>query len=419
MAEKARASRMRQAALWNTASGMINAGQSAVILIFISRFIGLDAAGVFTIAYALGNLFSTMGKYGIRTFQITDVADRYRFRDYLSARVVTTLGATVLVVVYLLVQLSAGQYSGEKVFVTLLICLWKMIDTVEDVYYGMYQQQGRLDIGAKCYTIRLLFSTAVFCLLLLFSLPLWADSLIVTVLSALSAVLLIRRSLPMIQPDRTPPARERVLSLLKVCLPLFAGTSLSIYVGNAPKYMIDWYLDEATQATFGFIMMPAFVILVLNQFIYQPIIRDLGELWATGDKRRFIRRVMRQYAIVAGLTAVIILVGTFIGLPILSLLYSTDLSAYRAEFVVLLIGGGVYALVSFIMVPLTTIRFQGCIAVGFAAAAVASLLLGKGLVLSSGVMGAAVLYLLLNVLLALFFTACFFWKVRQGKRQLR
>lgn len=418
MADSNRSAQLRKAALWNTASGMINAGQSAVILIFISRFLGVDAAGVFTIAYALGNLFCTMGKYGVRTFQITDVAERYRFRDYVLSRILTTAAATLITLIYLLVQWGVGQYDLGKAAVILVICLWKMVDSMEDVYYGMYQQQGRLDVGAKFYTIRLMISTAVFCLLLIFRLSLTVSSLVVLCISVVSALFLIRRSLPLIQVDRQAAEKRRVLSMLRGCFPLFVGTSLSVYVGNAPKYMIDWYLDEATQAIFGFIMMPAFVILVLNQFIYQPIIRDLGELWATGDRKRFVSRVMKQYAVVAAITVVIILGGALIGLPILSILYSTDLTAYRPEFIVLLAGGGVYALVSFIMVPLTTVRFQSCIAIGFAVAAVASLLLGKPLVLSHGVMGASLLYLLLNVLLAVFFTACFFWKVRQKEEAL-
>ena len=71
------------AAFWNTISGLINAGQSAVILIFISRYLGQSAAGIFSIAYALGNLFSTMGKYGVRNFQVTDVKEVFLFHEYL------------------------------------------------------------------------------------------------------------------------------------------------------------------------------------------------------------------------------------------------------------------------------------------------------------------------------------------------
>lgn len=411
----------RNAVLWNTASGMINAGQSAVILIFISHFLDRDAAGVFTIAYAFANLFFVMAKYGTRNYQVTDTFEKFSFHEYLMSRIVSCIGVGVLLLVYLGTQIILGAYDYYKAAVILMICLWKFIDSVEDIYYGMYQQKGRLDIGARCYTLRLIASSGIFCVLILFKIPLLWTSLITLVISIMVAFFLIRRSYPQFIPALRKEKKEgtsHVGELLKICFPLFIGTSLSTYVGNSPKYMIDWYLDEKTQAIFGYIMMPAFIILVLNQVIYQPIIKDLGDLWASGEKKKFVSRVGLQYLMTAGITGVVVLVGSLIGIPALSILYNTDLFAYKSAFIVLLAGGGFYAVSSFLMVPLTTIRFHQCIAIGFAFTTVVSLVLGKYFVVNQGVMGAALLYLILNIILMLFFTACFFIKVtRKEKRE--
>ncbi len=403
----------RRAVLWNTASGLINAGQSALILVFISYYLSQSDAGLFTIAYALGNLFSTMGKYGVRNYQVTDVNENCSFRDYRSARLLTALAATAALLLYLLARSHDGSYSQEKIAVILTVCLWKMIDTIEDVYYGMYQQRGRLDIGAACYTIRLLLSTLLFCLLVVRGASLLSASLAVLGLSTALAVLLIVLSARRFRPFPGKTDARSVREILKLCFPLFVGTSLSIYVGNSPKYLIDWLMDEQAQAIFGYVMMPAFVILVLNQFIYQPIIRDLGEMWQNGERRRFRTRVLRQYLIVAAITAVVIAGGVWIGIPLLSLLYNLDLSPYRAEFAVILLGGGMYALVSFIMVPITAMRLQRCISWGFLAASVLSVLIGRPLILAHGIMGAAILYLVLNTILAVYFTVYFLYKGKQ------
>lgn len=400
----------RAAVLWNTASGMINAGQSAVILIFISQFLSQRDAGIFVIGYALGNLFSTMGKYGVRNYQVTDIAETYSFAQYRRARYLTGAGALVLTALFLAFQYVRGSYEPDKLAVIFLICLWKMIDTVEDVYYGMYQQRGRLDIGARCYTVRLTLSTAAFCVLILAGCSLLAAAALVTALSAALAALLVRTSVKNFDTETAAGEPDGVKKILLVCFPLFVGTSLSIYVGNAPKYLIDWFLDEGTQAVFGYIMMPAFVIQVLNQFIYQPMIRGLGELWQNGDRNRFVSRVLRQYVIVFALTAVVIAGGLLVGIPLLSLLYNVDLAPYRVEFAVILLGGGIYALVSFLMVPITAMRFQKCVTWGFLIAAVGSILIGRHLIPAKGVMGAAVLYLILNAALAVYFTLCFLYK---------
>ena len=416
-------SNKKKAFLWNTASGLINAGQSAVILIFISHLLTKNAVGIFTIAYALGNLFSTMGKYGVRNFQVTDINEQYSFREYFNSRTLSSVGVMLLMIVYILFQLCTGKYTLIKSMTIVLICLWKMIDTAEDVFYGMYQQQGRLDVGARCYTIRLTISTVLFCLLLMFKSPLFVTSMTVLVVSIVSSLFIIMYTAPRFRQSHEiknymPSLSAADKELLKACFPLFLGTSLSIFVGNAPKYLIDWYLDDSTQAIFGYIMMPAFVIMVLNQFIYQPIIRDLGELWSSGRLNAFVRRVLKQYLIVGGITAVVIVAGVIVGIPILSVMYNTDLSAFRPEFAIILLGGGFYAIVSFIMVPLTAMRNQNVISYGFIAASILSLVLGRALILWKGVMGASVLYCLLNLILAMIFTFCFILFVNKRRREM-
>ena len=397
----------RRAFIWNTVSGMVNAGQSALILIFISHYLTHTDAGVFTIAFALANLFSTMGRYGVRNYQVTDVQENNRFAEYLRARVYTVAASLGAMLIYVGVQTLRGIYTPGKTGVIAIICLWKTIDAVEDVYYGMYQQKGRLDIGAKCYSLRLIASTVVFCVLLALHVSLLTASVLSAVVSIAFASMLVRKTIPTFQLPRQVVRRKAVGKILRVCLPLFIGTTLSIFVGNAPKYMIDWYMDESTQAIFGYIMMPAFVIMVLNQIIYQPIIRGLGELWQNGSRKQFVRRVLLQYLVVMGVTVLVILGGYVAGIPLLSLMYNVDLGPYKLEFIVLLLGGGIYALVNFIMVPLTAMRFQNCVPFGFAGAAVLSVALGSVIVPARGLLGAAGLYLVLNLLLAVYLTACF------------
>ena len=399
--------------LWNTASGMINAGQSALILVFIPRFLSHDMGGVFSISYALGNLFSTMGKYGVRNYQVTDIKDNISFANYRKSRFITGFTTTVVMLLYLLFKYLLHQYSLEKSLTVLLICLWKLIDTFEDVYYGMYQQRGRLDIGAKYYTIRLLFSTALFCILVVFKLSLLTCSLFVFLTSAALSAIFIYKTIGSFDVDIKGSDFSQIKDLLIKCFPLFASTSLSIYIGNAPKYCIDSYMDEKTQAIFGYIMMPAFVIMVMNQFVYQPIIRDLAELWQDKKSNSFRNKVLKQYVVVALITVVVVLGGVLVGIPLLSLLYNVQLSSYKLCFIVMLLGGGFYALVSFLTVVLTVMRDQNKILVGYVLATAASFAFGKLFVVHWKLMGASFLYLTLNLVLTIFFTVIFLGRNRK------
>ena len=68
--------------LWNSASAMLNSFQTVVILMVISRIDPVNDAGIFVIAYAIGNLMLTIGRYGIRQFQASDVVEKYSYREY-------------------------------------------------------------------------------------------------------------------------------------------------------------------------------------------------------------------------------------------------------------------------------------------------------------------------------------------------
>ena len=51
--------------LWNMIGSLLMAFQSVFMLMILTRTVGLEEAGRFTIANANVNLFLTIGKYGI------------------------------------------------------------------------------------------------------------------------------------------------------------------------------------------------------------------------------------------------------------------------------------------------------------------------------------------------------------------
>lgn len=389
----------RSSVIWNSVGGALSAGQAAIILIFISYKQGLTVAGMVTIAYAIANLFMSISKYGMRNYQVTDVKDRYTFSDYFYCRCFTTVFTLVLLVVYLIYCFVFQDYSPEKSVIFFEVAILKLLDAFEDVYVGRYQQTGRLDIGAKIMAVRLFLSTTFICVLVWIGMNIYISLLGGIVSSVILDVYLIKTTFKTVGTTVSNMQINNIKHLLKICLPLCIGVTLSIYIGNVPKYMIDAYMNEEVQAVFGYIMMPVFVITLLNQFIYQPMVKDLGDLWERKDVKGFNRNVCKQCFIVMGLTLMIIVGGLLLGLPILSVLYNVDLSAYQTEFAVLLLGGGLYALAYYLNVPITTIRKQNYIAYGYAIAAVLSLAFGKYFVLAKGMLGAAVLYLTINVLL--------------------
>lgn len=393
--------------IWNMVGSMLMAFQSVIMLMVLTRTVGLVEAGIFTIAYANANLFLTIGKYGMRYFQVSDVKEQFSFAEYLSSRWITSLAMILVSIAYVIYSAYTNGYTFEKSMVIIWMCLFKVADVIEDVYQGMYQQKGRLDIASKAMTLRMLFTIIVFGAGAIILRNQLTALIIATIFTTILLVVFLKWTYEPFRNEKGIVNKKNVVQLLKSCFPLFAGAFLSFYIGNAPKYAIDALLSDELQACYGFIAMPVFVIGLLNSFIFNPMLFKMSCLWAERKIKKFIERTLIQVAIIGGITIVCIVGAYLLGVPVLSAMYNTDLSPYKTELLILLVGGGFLGLSGLLNAVITIIRFQKSIAWGYAVVAIMAYLMSGSIVGKYGMMGASLLYAVLMGILCVCFTILF------------
>lgn len=409
----------RSSYIWNMAGSLIMAFQSVIMLMILTRTAGLNASGIFTIAYANANLFLTIGKYGMRNFQVSDIRNKYSFSDYRNSRLVSTAAMILVSLLYLFYVSKENGYSTEKSLIILWMCLFKVPDAFEDVYYGEYQRNARLDIASKAMTIRVAFTIILFGILLIITGQLLFSLIIATIFTYILMVYLLvatRESLHLARNN----GKGKTYILLKECFPLFAGSFLSFYIGNAPKYAIDATLSDELQACYGFIAMPVFVIGLLNGFVFNPMLYKISRMWQEREIGKFLKNVLFQILVVAVIT-IICLVGAYLlGIPVLSVLYNTDLSEFKTELLVLLFGGGLLGLSGLLSAVITIMRMQNWLLGGYLIVAVFALLGSRYFVGKYAVMGAAVEYAVLMLILCVCFAGILTVGIlrARGKEQL-
>lgn len=401
----------RDSYLWNMAGSMLMAFQSVIMLMILTRTLGLVEAGVFTIAYANANLFLTIGKYGMRYFQVSDVKNQFTFAEYRVSRVVTSLGMLGVSAAYTLYASLSNGYTMEKTQVIIWMCLFKVVDGIEDVYNGLYQRKNRLDVASKMLTLRMIFTIAVFGLGLIIVRDLLFALIIATIFTTILLILFIRWTYGGFSIGKERIEKKNIFLLLKVCFPLFAGSFLSFYIGNAPKYAIDAILTDELQACYGFIAMPVFVIGLLNNFIFNPMLFRMSVLWSEKKIKEFVYRTVMQTGVVAIITIVCMLGAWLLGIPVLSWMYNTDLTQYKTELLVLLLGGGFLGLSGLLNAVITIIRYQKSLMWGYVVMAVLAYIFSDRIVRYYEMMGAAVLYAVLMGGLCLIFIGLFVYGV--------
>lgn len=399
----------KQDYIWNTMAGLIKAGETVFLTMVATRLAGLTAAGVITIAFAVGNQLLNIGKFGGRTYQVTDTIDKYSWSVYFKERIITVIYMVVCTGMYLVYADFILNYKQDKIQAIVIICMIFAVEAIEDVFWGLYQKKGFLAVGAGIFCIR----WGV--ILLTYLITLWITGNLVYTLfmclifSVMVLLVAIRVTYYRIIGSRKilQGARQgekgQCIKLQLATLPIFVMEFLSLYIGNAPKYAIDKCLNDEVQACYGFVAMPIFVIGLLNTFIYQPTLVQMANEWQENNLDKFKNRIRKQIWIIIGIAAICLTGAYCIGIPVLSLLFATDLMNYKRELMILLLAGLFYAISGYLGVVITIMRRQKFLIGIYGLVALTALLSLTKVVSIYGTIGAAIGHLGLMVLLCILY----------------
>ena len=404
--------------IWNMVSNMLFAFQSVIILMLLTRFMSLEESGVFTIAYANACLFLLIGKYGVRNYQVSDVNSVYSFKEYRRVRQITVLLMAFAGICFIVFSQWKNGYSTEKSMIMMLAIVYKIPDALEDLYHGEYQRNGRLDVAAKCMSIRLMLAVVSLIVFSAIFKDLFIAFIVSDIISFVALKLLLSSTKELLSTEKNVSIEgKNIKKILLDCLPLFLGTFLLQYINNAPKYAIDSLMSDEVQACYGFISMPVFVTGIFSKIIYDASIKKMSVLWQDGNIELFKKNIYIQVIIIFGITICTIVGGWFLGIPVLSLLYNTDLSEYRKELIILLLVGGILAGASFLNVVLTIMRQQEKTIYAYIIAALVALLCSYDIIRAYGIFGAVMLYLLTTVILVVVFAIIVAFKFDYYKKK--
>lgn len=353
---------LKKQTIWNLCSGSLAGLESIIMTMVVTRLIDLDAAGEITIAFALGNLFRTIGLWGIRNYHVSDRKYEYSFYDYQKTRIFSIFLMSLTVAVFIVYAIAIPRYSMEKIIVIAIIEIVFGIECYEDVIWGEYQRRGRIDIGAKLFLIRWgsFLSAFVISVILIKNLVI---SLLLSLALSFILFFIVLKYYFGIPKDDFIISDSGIISLkqkglLEKTSPLFIIAFLTFFLNNIAKYGIDYFYDDETQAYFGFITLPMFVIEMVSGFIYQPKFANMSSLWLEGKVKQFIKEALKQILYIF-LISVICLIGIwFFGVSILSTVFAINLDAYRFDLAIGIIGGSAVAFLIYFSALLTIMRRQ-------------------------------------------------------------
>ena len=391
--------------IWNAVNAMVLAMQSPIVLAVATRTNGEADAGIFSIALAEANLMYFLGQYGLRRYQSSDINEDYKFSEYHAMRIITTAIMLAGCLMYCFNGFLFKDYSINKFLIIMAVCTIKGIMSYADVLHGHLQQKGRLDVAGKAATIRYIGELIIYVLVLIFA----KDMLLAVMIALLvSAVLFLLTSYNVTRfyTDSMNPSisKQSFRSLAIEGFPLFMGLFLNMYISNAPKYAIDSYLSDEIQGIYNMIFMPTYVIQMVSQFIFNPVLTLYAELWLSNSKRkicRLITMIKKMCLVILALGLLAIVLAFTIAIPVLSFVFGTNLSDYRNELCIIMFAGGMLGYSIYFSTLMTVIRAQKPLIYCYGIVSIMAWLLSGIFVKRYGITGAAILFATLMTLLTI------------------
>ena len=399
--------------IWNTLGSFVESLLSAVLLMFCTRLNGTEIAGMFSISFATTTILNAIGDFGIRIYQVTDTNRKYKFGDYLLARVFVVI--TMVIIGILFVNISG--YTAEKLWICIALIMFKVIDNLSETYQGEFQLRNRLDLGGKSMVIRVSSSLIVFFITDVITKNV-IFSCITFVLTNLTLFLLWDvRILSKFQKLEIKYDKNNIKEILLDCLPLAISTGLSLYIINATKYAIDNFGDYTMQTYFNVIYMPTFVINLVSAFVIKPFLKPFGDLWNSKEYLKFIKSISLIILILAGATICIDIACALLGVPVLSFIYGIDLSPYKMEMILLVISGFFYASATVMLYALSTIRKQKLTTIAYIITSVIALIASNICVNRWQMKGAIVSNMITTVTLFVLLVIFFLYELKKSKME--
>lgn len=385
--------------LWNLLGTSLNAFTSLFYMIIVTRTNGLVDAGIFTLAYSVACLLCNIGGYQGRVFQVTDSKKEFSNKEYIYHRFITSVIMMVIAVGYSMLM----GYSGVKLIVTISLCLVKCMEVVADVFYGILQQNGHLyKVGISLSGKSIISITGFFIinfyyknigLACIFIFIVWLSGLIFY--DIINAKKFIKSS------ERLE--KYYIMKIFKAGFFTFAVIFLSVYVVNSPKYALDGRVNESLQAIYGIIVMPGTVISLCAQYLMHPFLPDISNKYLEKDRCGLKKTILNLLLSVTLIGILSIMLAFLFGPPVLSLIYSVDLTNYRFDLVVVLIGAICSALCMIFSAVLTTVRKTFIQFVIYIIIALIGFLISPVLINVFSLFGAALSYMIIMLIEFIFY----------------
>lgn len=384
---------IKQSILWNSWGSLIYLGVQWLQTVLVARLLGYEDAGIFSLAMSVTNIFYALSIYGMRNFQVSDIEEKYTADNYVVSRVVTGAGAFVLCVGFTILN----KYNFQQTICIIAYMLFKLSETIFDVFSGFYQKRWRMDILGKSMTMRAIIMLCIFPGVMVVTQNLL--SAIVSMAIGVFCVILFYdiKKTRELETFELNVEGDKVLRLLVECFPLAIYLVLTTSIGSIPRYFLEIYQGSEKLGIYASVATPTLIVQMAATYIFNPMVTVFAECLNRKDKKQFVKTLFQCLIITATVSVVALAGGKIFGRIGLFILYGEGIVEYEYLLIPLIICTITTAFVWLFCGILTVTRNFKALLVGNGCALLFSIVLSMVLIPRWEMQGATYALLLGNV----------------------
>lgn len=384
--------------IWNILGTTFNSFLSLFFLVIVTRFNGMENAGIFTLAFSTSCIIYVIGVYSGRIFQVTENSN-INDKEYIANRGITTVLMVIIIIGFVIIK----RYDVYKSSIFILLTVFKSLEAFSDVLYGILQKNDKLyKVGIS------LFFKALISIILFILIDCLTKKLILSCISIIvcNLIFILIYDVPNVLQkieENSKIQKNNVIKIFKNGFFTFAITFLGLYIINASKYSIDNFLSEDIQAIYGIIIMPATVISLFGQFIIHPYLNKIMEICNKKDKKEFNKLLIRIITYITAMGGISAILAYCLGISVLNIIYGITLGNYSIQLCIIIIAATLYTIAVICSSILTTLRHTFIQFVVYIICSIVAFIASTILVKLYNINGAIAAYLLIMFLLGVLY----------------
>lgn len=291
--------------------------------ILVVRLADFESAGLFSLAISFCNLFGFISKYGVRSFQVTDIDRTFSDGQYIGHRILTTVISLLPFPILL-----GYQYSTQPYFMGCVVCymLFKYLESATDVLFGTMQRAERYDWILRSYLAKGIAPVVAFGVLL------WVKAGLLAAILGMTAVyfaVVVLYDLPHLQTVTSlKPSFRGLKPIFVQCFPIMLFSQVTPYMTYLTRSAVEQQFGLTELGYYSSISVVVVVMSTLGGSIWCVLIPKISLAYKKRENQQILRILHGALMGTSAVGALALAAAALVGRLALRIVFGTDILKY-------------------------------------------------------------------------------------------